>query len=568
MTTVAVLGGGIGGLTAAHELADRGFDVTVYERHLAFGGKARSMPVPGSGTGQREPLPGEHGFRFFPGFYRHIPNTMVRIPHHGRTVADHLVTATRMMLAQGNGANEVIAPTQIQPSLDDLSVTLKAIWDLGVGLGIPPSEMTAFVERLLILLSSCEERRIGQWEQTSWWNFVEADHRSAKFQKFLAEGMTRTLVAAKAKQMSARTGGLILCQLLFDLVRTDGLLDRVLDGPTSEVWIDPWTAHLENLGVEFRRGCTITGIDCNGTRITGVSISFDGGTERIVADHYVAALPKECLEKLLTPALKAAEPRLSRLSDLHTDWMNGAMFYLDQDVKVVHGHVIFIDSAWSLTAISQAQFWRGFDWDKRGDGRVEGILSVDISAWDTPGSNGKKANACSREQIRDEVWKQITDHIDDGSLAEANVLDFFLDPAIEFVTTSPKVTTDNDEQLLINTVGSWADRPDAVTAIPNLFLAADFVRTYTDLATMEAANEAARRAVNGILDATGSMANRCPVWPLREPRVLEPFRRLDKVRWRLGLGPLKPPIQVDLDGAFGSTGAIASGLLSLLRPFG
>jgi glycine/D-amino acid oxidase-like deaminating enzyme len=30
MTSVAILGGGVGGLTAAHELAERGFDVTVY----------------------------------------------------------------------------------------------------------------------------------------------------------------------------------------------------------------------------------------------------------------------------------------------------------------------------------------------------------------------------------------------------------------------------------------------------------------------------------------------------------------------------------------------------------
>ena len=33
--------------------------------------------------------------------------------------------------------------------------------------------------------------------------------------------------------------------------------------------------------------------------------------EQIVADHYVAAMPKERLELLLTPALCAAEPRLT-----------------------------------------------------------------------------------------------------------------------------------------------------------------------------------------------------------------------------------------------------------------
>ena len=51
------------------------------------------MPVPGSGTDGRDDLPAEHGFRFFPGFYRHLPDTMRRIPVDGRAdgVAGNLV---------------------------------------------------------------------------------------------------------------------------------------------------------------------------------------------------------------------------------------------------------------------------------------------------------------------------------------------------------------------------------------------------------------------------------------------------------------------------------------------
>ena len=63
---VAVLGGGVAGLSAAHELSERGFEVTVYEKSDMFGGKARSLSVPGTGTDGRKDLPGEHGFRFFP----------------------------------------------------------------------------------------------------------------------------------------------------------------------------------------------------------------------------------------------------------------------------------------------------------------------------------------------------------------------------------------------------------------------------------------------------------------------------------------------------------------------
>jgi hypothetical protein len=68
--------------------------VTVYERN-ALGGKARSIPVPGTAAGGRRALPGEHGFRFFPGFYHHVPDTMRRIPFPGNPngVHDNLVTA-------------------------------------------------------------------------------------------------------------------------------------------------------------------------------------------------------------------------------------------------------------------------------------------------------------------------------------------------------------------------------------------------------------------------------------------------------------------------------------------
>src|SRR6476660_4969407 len=98
--SVAILGGRVAIKRAAHELAERGFQVQVYERKPVLGGKARSIPVPGSAQGGRADLPGEHGFRFFPGFYRHVTDTMRRTPYgaHGNTY-ENLTVATRMLLA-------------------------------------------------------------------------------------------------------------------------------------------------------------------------------------------------------------------------------------------------------------------------------------------------------------------------------------------------------------------------------------------------------------------------------------------------------------------------------------
>ena len=62
-------------------------------------------------------------------------------------------------------------------------------------------------------------------------------------------------------------------------------------------------------------------------------------------------------------------------------------------------------------------------------------------------------------------------------------------------------------------------------------IAADYVRTYTDLATMEGANEAARRAVNHILEATGSKHQWCEIWPLHEPGIFSYKRHSDGLRY-------------------------------------
>jgi heterodisulfide reductase subunit A-like polyferredoxin len=62
---VAVLGGGMAGLAAAHELIERGFEVHVYERK-ALGGKARSIPVANTAAGGRRALPGTGMLRALP----------------------------------------------------------------------------------------------------------------------------------------------------------------------------------------------------------------------------------------------------------------------------------------------------------------------------------------------------------------------------------------------------------------------------------------------------------------------------------------------------------------------
>jgi uncharacterized protein with NAD-binding domain and iron-sulfur cluster len=530
--TVAVLGGGVAGLSAAHELAERGFQVRVYERKPVFGGKARSIAVPNSGGDGRKPLPGEHGFRFFPGFYKHVTDTMRRTPYgdHGNAF-DNLSVATRILLARA-GQKEITWVARCPTTLEDFRAFLT---ELFTPLGVPVDEVSFFISRLLMVATSCAERRLAEYENIPWWDFIAAARMSKAYQVYLGQGLTRSLVAMRAEESSTRTVGCTQLQLLYGLICPDRVFDRLLSGPTSDVWIYPWTQYLGKLGVEFNPGTQVVGIETDGARVTGAMVDSASGRSRITADFYIAALPVEVMATLMTDELKRAAPSLANLEKLETRWMNGIQFYLAKDEPLVNGHAIYLDSPWALTSISQRQFWTNADLSQYGDGNVRGILSVDISEWEATGVvSGKPARECTAEQIKDEVWTQLKQHLNDGvsePIDDANLVSWFLDPDIEFPNPS---SATNAEPLVINTAGSLQYRPEAQVELANFFVASDYVRTFTDIACMEAANEAARRAVNCLLVTSGSSSPPARLWPLEEPEFLKPLQEVDRIRFALG----------------------------------
>lgn len=297
--------------------------------------------------------------------------------------------------------------------------------------------------------------------------------------------------------------------------------DRALNAPTSAAWIDPWTAQLLNpppstvpgtptpTKVAIKTGtvdAVVTTLSGTGRRVTSLKVTTNAPGQKTIAvgpnDSVVFAVSLNGARALIAsdPGL-TAEPELARLSPtggVKNGNMNGIQFYLtlgSLSGPLIRGHYLLVESSWAITALSQDSRW----W-KAGAAPTGGILSVIISDWATASPGGKSALASNDDELTTELWRQLREAIPQLPVAKPP---YAIDVGMTW--NAALGTRVNTEPMLVNTTKSWADRPHAglTGSVANLVIAGDFVRGITDFASMELANETARRAVNVLLQRDG-----------------------------------------------------------------
>lgn len=470
MTNVAIFGAGVAGLTAAHELAARGFDVVIYDVSLRekdppflIGGVARTQYHRFSkGDLANKLVPGEHGFRFFPSFYRHLTHTMRRIPtisvatiagpeggggpdaafKHARigrfqSTADNLVPTHLQGISTGQGGELYVQDRRLPRSFD---AAQRAVLDSLRGFDYRSIDLARFMLKILQFMTTSSVRRSKEYQGMSWWDFLGGDRYEARFRDHM-NSVTRALVAMDAERSDALTQGTVLVQLLKDQLSDGAETDRLLNGPTTDQWLRHWYDFIVN-GAERDDTTTVLRPPVKGQVVSfmpgrlkkfvldGGSICgflLEGDTEPRVFDYYVLAVDLGALrpsngDELITEAMADADarqhpddPALRRLRQLaalpvdsHSAWMCGLQFYLSEHVDILPGHVYFPDSEWGLSAVSQSQFWGADTRVRYGHDVIRSILSVIISRWDVPGPLFKRpARECTKDELGLEVWNQL-----------------------------------------------------------------------------------------------------------------------------------------------------------------
>jgi uncharacterized protein with NAD-binding domain and iron-sulfur cluster len=479
-------------------------------------------------------IPGEHGFRFFPNFYRNLFDTMRRTPiaadqavfvETPRTVLDDITRTEIQRVGHADAELSFNFPrrpvTSLQEAFEVLTQLLKSNQ-------CTLDDLVRFQLKLFKYMTSCPERRAAEYESQSWWDFVEGERYSENFRRYVYS-TGQMLVAADAETSDARSFGTAGVQLLLDHLRGGAQTDGTLNGPTSLVWFDHWRRYLETQGVEFYRGVLkeIQVVGHTVWPVVHVLDEPDEPTRVLVRDYYVIAVDVVTAQELVKHSELQGDDfnRLRRLElgdlteakpDGALQHISGIQYYFNTDVRFVEGHTDYADSEWGLTSISQPQFWtrrRGW-WSG-----YRGVLSVDIGNWFAEGAaKHPPAWESTKDEIAEEVWRQIKKSITKKDLKETvcEPLFYHLDECIEFERGARKLPSNNCSPYLITRPGEYATRPGKPGAYQvhygKLALAGTYMQTYTRLTTMEAANESARHAVNAILEHTQLPYERCRTW--------------------------------------------------------
>lgn len=513
-------------------------------------------------------MPAEHGFRFFPSFYRHLFDTMKRTPivnpsdyERGRTsVYENLTSSEVLGFARDNGKPSFSVPRKPIASFELMREYTDLVLD---NLNYTMSDIGRFQLKLFKYMTSCRKRRVQQYENISWGSFVEETKYSPDSRRHIENGPQMS-AALRGSKSDARTQGNITVQLLLDQINAGPLCDGTLEGPTSGTWFNHWYDYLAGEGVTFTRGF-----------VKGFKLDTAGKVKPIVkrrdkltnsdappdvpfhGHFYVLALSLPAIYALADSFITAAAidptdatndwvkiksfagPGLS--TDLQKDvpqgplqHLSGIQFYFDGDVRFWRGHTQYLDSDWGLTSIAQAQFWARPR--QQGDG-YRGLLSVDIGAWDRLHNGMSAWLTPDADTLANGVWDQVKAHHQVAYVAQYGDQVAFPTPFAYAFDQNIKFDTPKSDAspFLVNKTGKYKGRPGAIEekqdeSIPlvedhrrlcdsrytlhaNFYvLAGTFMQTYTRLTSMEGACESARHAVNKLFAVWHAESEPCLIW--------------------------------------------------------
>jgi hypothetical protein len=461
---VAVVGGGLAGMSAALRLAERGFQVTLYEAKDRLGGNLASDEMAGV---FHDVYP--HMFcDWYVNFWRIFEEDL------GREREAYFEPRMGIkLLAKGAADYQELRNATTWPTVLD---------NLRSGV-LSPAEMFLTGFAMLDLASHPFNRKTdGQIDRLDVNGFIYsrgyATENVAKLQNYILMviwSIQSDLTAAASYQ---------------DFVRHAAAFPKptpfawLLRGDLYQNIIEPLEAKLTALGCDIRKGRAVSGVALKDGRpqlfLEGRRAKGErrGSAEATApADFVILAAPAPALSRLAlhgAPGERIVDvlPQLSELQRFRDTAIPVVDVYFNRVLPgIPKEQVGFTDSDIDLTMLDISQLWTG---DKNMEGRTALVLAA---------SNGFALPSADPLEQGHLIIRRLHDYL---PVFEPGA--HWGDPKADINWAMTHFRSNAGNKLFINDIGSWEWRPDAsYPQAPRLFFAGDFCKTDVDMATIEAA---------------------------------------------------------------------------------
>lgn len=509
--SVLILGAGIGGLTVAHVLSERGFQVTILERHDRVGGLCRSSFC----VSNHQYLPTEYSWRVYGPGYHNLHRLLRNIPFDttfpSHSVYDNLIDLEPLVASSATSGTVAFSGSALD-TIFHVFPHLKSV--------TPWSDILQFTKALVRGFSANREELETRLTNISWRDFV-GPLKSPYFEKWVVYSVAPIL----GEDLNRASAAAILSLLEKGSPLEKDINDRdpylaVMNGPTQSQWLDPWQRHLQRQGARFYLNTEVVGIKITARRISWVKALVRNPANESIshhfrADHYVCALSVEVAAQLLSGAI----PKLITLSQRGYQEMVCIQFYFDRRFEVIKnvlsglpltqkrwtsqrrqcaGALYIPSSPWQLVIELQGAIW---DW--KPEGIVRDVWSIGLDDTRTPGIQVQKPfTHCSKEEIAIEVWAQIMNCSElprilrspaDGlPLTRARLVGWYLWDSYQFDRVTKRLTT--WEPKFSDNVGTYEVAPRiSEPSVSNMTFATGYAKGISFRYSMEKA------ATNGLL---------------------------------------------------------------------
>lgn len=521
MSRVAIFGGGIGGLSAAHYLSKLGYDVSVYESKDVVGGLARS-------SRDEDGCATEYCWRVYFSFYDNFLQVLNEIPVPSRDANGH-----------GKRSRDLLVPYEHANLMTPLSFKDKVIGYYNILSGI----------------TACDGR-LDDLDNLSWWDALGSTSDSNLFRTIgpwlgmdRMKGSFRSVIKVGIEQQ-------IIPSYLAPITGNT-YQDYITSRPTSEAIFTPWQTYLKDQGVRFYFGDSGTLVSLwydNGVSNDGVSngkiVEAYTKNGKVEADYFILSVPVEVLKKIITnsPSIDRGAFGLDAISKLKDECLHtqiSLQLYFSRPISLGGKNAfLLVESPWDIIVVSYDQSYTDVN-NPRSPSlchylpEAKGGWSVAATTAYRPGTNGKTLLECNEIEIKRELWTQLVNNkylqdvvkgyngfeLNDDIFLKWSPLwpTFFTqigDTRSSLVTSEPKFT---------NNAGSYKLRPSYKTYIPNLFIATAYIKETIDIFSMEAACIAGKKVANAIDSKSPEPTIRA------RPLLFAPFRAIDTIFWQMGL---------------------------------